>query len=90
MRRGVAALFLLLVAFYLGVGLGSEDRCLDNPSDGVQVCQLLCEDGCATAPIPTAPAPPPPDALPGLRFEAERIEQLLSLQPEPEKDPPRT
>lgn len=87
MRRGIAALFLVLIAFYLGAG--GMDRCEENPSDGVQVCHLLCEDGCATAPIPTAPAPPPPDALPSPRFVAEQVEQLLSLQPEPEKDPPR-
>lgn len=87
MKRGIAALFLVLIAFYLApVGV---DRCEENPSGGVEVCHLLCEDGCATAPIPEPPAPPPPDVLPRLRFETDRIEQLISLQPEPEKDPPR-
>ena len=64
LKRGIAAFFLVLIAFYLGpVGM---DR-----------------------PIPEPPAPPPPDVLPRPRFNTERIEQLISLQPEPEKDPPR-
>ncbi len=87
MRRWIAVVFLVLIAFYLSAG--SSDRCGDNPSNEVQACHILCSDGCATAPIPEAPAPPPPDPLPGLRFEAERAEHLVSLNIEPEKDPPR-
>lgn len=87
MRRWIAAFFLVLIAFYLGAG--SVDRCEDSPSERVQVCHILCGDDCATAPIPQAPVPPPPDPLPGLPFEAERAEHLVSLNIEPEKDPPR-
>lgn len=87
MRRCIAAVFLVLIAFYLGGG--SMDRCEDSPSDGVQVCHILCSDGCATAPIPKPPMPPPPDPLPRPRFEAERIQHLVNLDIEPEKDPPR-
>lgn len=87
MRRWVAAVFLVLIAFYLGGG--TLDRCEDNPSDGVQVCHILCSDGCATAPIPKPPMPPPPDPLPSPQFEAERVEHVVNLDIEPEKDPPR-
>lgn len=87
MRRWIAAVFLVLIAFYLGVG--AVDRCVDAPSDGVPVCHILCNDGCATAPIPEPPVPPPADPLPRPRFEAVRAEHLTSLDTEPEKAPPR-
>mgnify|MGYP001619937401 CR=1 FL=1 len=87
MRRWVAAIFLVLIAFYLGGG--SLDRCDDGPLKEVQACHILCSDGCATAPIPQPPAPPPPDPLPRPRFEAEGAKHLVNLDIEPEKDPPR-
>ena len=87
MRRWVAALFLVLAAFYLGASI--QDRCAEGPSDCGQVCHILCNDGCATAPIPEPPIPPPHDPLPGRSFEAERVEHVVCLEPEPEKDPPR-
>lgn len=87
MKRWIAALFLVVIACYLP-GEGG-DRCEDNPGERVQVCHLLCTDGCATAPIPAPPSPPPPDPLPRPRFEAVRLEQLVSLCLEPEKEPPR-
>ena len=87
MRRLIAAVFLVIIAFYLGAG--GVDRCDDGPSDGVQVCHILCSDGCATAPIPVPPLPPPSDPLPRPRFEVQRAEHLATLDIEPEKDPPR-
>jgi hypothetical protein len=86
-KRWVAALFLVVIAFYsCGEGV---DRCLDNAPDEAQVCHLLCSDGCSTAPIPAPPLPPSPDPIPGPAFERVRFEQLVSLCTEPEKDPPR-
>jgi hypothetical protein len=86
-RRWIAALFLVVIAFYFGAD--GADPCAENSSEGVQVCHILCNDGCAAAPIPTPPLPPPPDPMPRPRFEAERSEQLVSLCIEPEKEPPR-
>lgn len=87
MRRWVAVIFLLLTAFYLGVS--TADHCGERPLDEAQVCHILCNDGCATAPLPEPPQAPPPDPLPKPSFEAERVEHLTSLDIEPEKDPPR-
>ncbi len=87
MRRWVSAFFLLLIAFY--VGAAQMDRCDDRPNDCGQVCHVLCNDGCATAPIPEPPMPPPPDPLPRPNFEAEWTEHLVNLDIEPEKYPPR-
>ncbi len=87
MRRWVAAVFLVLIAFYLGTV--ALDHCEERPSDGAQVCHILCNDGCATAPIPEPLMPPPPDSLPCPSFESIQVEHLTSLSTEPEKDPPR-
>lgn len=89
LRRGVAVVLLCLVGLYLGAT--GADRCPDEaPVEACPpICHLLCSDGCATAPVPEAPAPPPGDALPTPRFRAERAADLVSLGPEPEKDPPR-
>lgn len=87
MKRWIATALLVLIAFYLGNALA--DRCEERPGDEVQVCHILCNDGCATAPLPAAPAAPPPDALPRPTFERGRIAHLVSLEPEPEKEPPR-
>ena len=86
-RRWIAALFLVLTAFYLGAA--SLDRCEDNNNECVQVCQIICSDGCAVAPLPSTPTPPPPDPLPRARYEHERAPALISLNIEPEKDPPK-
>lgn len=87
MKRWVAAFLLVLFAAYLGASSG--DRCADGDPECAQVCHVLCQDGCATAPLPEAPVPPPADPLPCPHFAAERAEHLVSLDPEPEKDPPR-
>ncbi len=87
MRRWVAALFLVLAAFYLGAA--GLDRCQGGNPDHVQVCHTLCADGCAEAPLPSTPVPPPPDPLPCARYEEERAPALVSLDIEPEKDPPK-
>lgn len=86
-RRWVALVFLFMVAIYLGAT--ALHPCNERPGEETQVCHILCNDGCATAPIPAAPAPPPADPLPRPRFEAEAPESLTSLHVEPEKDPPR-
>lgn len=89
LRRWMAVFLLGLVGFYLGAA--GADRCVDEGSAEAcpPICHLLCSDGCATAPVPEAPVPPPGDALPGPRFLVERAADLVSLSPEPEKDPPR-
>lgn len=87
LRRWIAGLFLVLVAFYVGASL--QDRCEDTCPDSVPVCHILCSDGCATAPVPTAPTAPPTDPLPRLRYEAVGVEQLHTLEIQPETDPPR-
>jgi hypothetical protein len=88
MRRWVAALFLALTVFYMGSA--GVDRCDDRTSsDCVQICHILCTDGCAVAPLPTTPAPPPPDPLPCAPYEHERAPALVTLDIEPEKDPPK-
>lgn len=87
MKRWIALCFVLLIAFY--VGTSAMDHCEERPGDEAQVCHILCNDGCATAPIPEPPVPPPMDPLPRPRFEAEWAEHLVSLVLEPEKAPPR-
>ena len=89
LRRWMAVLLLGLVGLYLGAA--GLDRCVDEgPVEACPpICHLLCSDGCATAPMPEAPAPPPGDPLPEPRFLADRAVDLVSLRPEPEKDPPR-
>ena len=86
-RRWIAALFLVLTAFYLGAA--TLDHCGDNNTECVQVCQIICSDGCAVAPLPSTPTPPPPDPLPCACYEHERAPALISLSIEPEKDPPK-
>ncbi|HLO69200.1 MAG TPA: hypothetical protein VK188_19430 [Holophaga sp.] len=86
-RRWIALAFLFLVVVY--VGATAFHPCDERPLEETQVCHILCNDGCATAPIPAAPAPPPADPLPRPRFEAERPASLATLPVEPEKEPPR-
>ncbi len=88
MRRWVATVFLLLIAFY--VGASHCDRCSETPGEEGQVCHLMCSDGCATAPIPMAPTPPPPDPLPKAVYEETVDCPILNLDLEPEKTPPRS
>lgn len=87
MKRWIAAIFLALAVFYLGAA--SADRCSEERSDCVQVCHIVCADGCTTAPLPVAPKPPPPDPLPRSRHGQERVDHLITLVIEPEKDPPK-
>ena len=87
MRRWIAAMFLVLVAFYLGAA--GVERYEDCNADCVQVCHILCADGCAVAPLPSTPTPPPPDPLPRAGYEHEGAPKLVSLDIEPEKDPPK-
>jgi hypothetical protein len=87
MKRWLAVVFLLLIAFYLATT--GVDRCTDQPSDQGQVCHILCSDGCATAPVPEAPEPPAPDALPRPVYQIAVIKRVASLDLEPEKAPPR-
>lgn len=87
MRRWVAMLFLLLIAFYIGAA--QIDRCDESPKDCGQVCHLLCSDGCAEAPIPVPPVAPPPDALPKPVYDETAVRPVLTLELEPEKAPPR-
>jgi hypothetical protein len=88
MRRWIAALFLTITVFYLGAS--RIDRCTDRVADDcAPVCHILCADGCAVAPLPVAPTPPPPDPLPRAPHEHEQASALVSLEIEPEKDPPK-
>ena len=89
LRRWVAIAFLCMTAVYLGAA--SVDCCSDGPTDPcAPLCHMLCSDGCATAPVPEAPVPPPSDPLPRPRYSAERVEHLVTLTIEPEKEPPRS
>lgn len=88
MRRWVAILILFLASFYLGAT--SLDQCAEGVTDDcAPVCHIFCVDGCATVPIPEAPVPPLPDPLPRPQFETVRVEHLVNMVIEPEKDPPR-
>ena len=87
MRLWVAVFFLVLVAFYLGASL--YDHCDSCPDEQIQVCHILCDDGCATAPIPAPPSPPPPDPLPRPVYVASWPHPVLNVPREPEKAPPR-
>jgi hypothetical protein len=87
-KRWVAILLLCLASVYLGAT--GVDRCAEGPEDDcAPICHILCADGCATVPVPEAPVPPSPDPQPCLCFTAERAGTLVSLDIEPEKDPPR-
>jgi hypothetical protein len=88
MRRWIAILLLCLASVYLGAT--SLDHCAEGLEDDcAPVCHVFCADGCGTVPVPEAPAPPSPDPLPTPRFAAEPVEHLVSLDIEPEKEPPR-
>ena len=88
MRRWVAILLLCLSSLYLGAT--SLDACAEGPRDVCAPnCHILCADGCATAPVHEAPVPPSPDPLPRSTFVADTFENLVSLNIEPEKEPPR-
>ncbi len=88
MRHWVVILLLGLATLYLGAT--SLDRCAEGRNDDcAPVCHMLCADGCATVPVSQTPAPPVHDAAPQPRFEPERVVALVSLEVEPEKDPPR-
>lgn len=87
MRRWVAAIFLLLIAFY--VGASQVDRCDESANDCGQVCHILCADGCAAAPIPAPPVAPPQDPLPRPVYDETAVRPVLTLELEPEKVPPR-
>ncbi len=88
MRRWIATAFLLLIAFYVGVA--QVDQCSGEPDDCGQICHILCNDGCATAPVPVAAVAPPPDPLPKPVYAETVVHSVLSLDLEPEKSPPRT
>lgn len=88
MRRWLAILLLCLASVYLGAT--SLDPCAEGPGDDcAPMCHILCADGCATTPVPETPVPPASGPLPQSRFMIERIEDLVSLDIEPEKEPPR-
>jgi hypothetical protein len=87
LRRWVAALFLVLIGFYLGAG--SLDRCDETPMEQGQICHILCNDGCATAPVPTAPAAPLPDPLPKCSYTPSLDASALERHRQPEQAPPR-
>lgn len=87
MKRWIATLFLLLVAFYIGAA--QLDRCDEAPNDCGQVCHILCNDGCATAPVPVPPGPPQPDSMPKPVYDASIVHPVLAFDLEPEKAPPR-
>lgn len=88
MKRWIAVLLLCLASSYLGAT--SLDQCAEGANDDcAPICHIFCVDGCATVPVPEAPLPPAPDPLPHPRFAAELVERLITLDLEPEKDPPR-
>lgn len=88
MRRWVAILLLCLASIYLGAA--GLDPCVEGPTDDcAPVCHILCADGCATVPVPEAPAPAMPESPRDPAYAAERAEDLVSLVIEPEKEPPR-
>lgn len=88
MKRWLAILLLCLASIYLGAT--SLDQCADAANDDcAPVCHIFCADGCATVPVPESPAPPAPDPLPRPCFQVEPADHLISLDLEPEKDPPR-
>jgi hypothetical protein len=88
MRRWIAILLLCLASVYLGAT--SVDLCNEGPGDDcAPVCHIFCADGCATVPVPDTPAPPSPDPLPRPCFQAEPAECVISMDLEPEKEPPR-
>lgn len=88
MRRWLAILLLGLASVYLGAT--GVDHCAEGLQDDcAPICHILCADGCGAVPVPDPPVQPSSDPLPTPRFALAPVESLLSLQAEPEKDPPR-
>lgn len=89
MRRWVAILLLCLASLYLGAT--GVDQCAEGLEDDcAPICHILCADGCATVPVPDVIVPPLPDPHPRPRFEIQPGVPLVTLETEPEKDPPRS
>jgi len=88
MRRWIAVLLLTIVATFIATY--GADRCDDGLGSHNQRSQhILCIDDCAPALVPQAPIPPPPDPMPKLVYERTPVRPILSLDLEPEKEPPR-
>jgi len=89
MRRWVAIVLLVVVATFLAVS--GADRCHEQETSphGIQGQHLLCIDDCTPALVPDAVQAPPADALPRLVYEEAMRHPILSLELEPEKEPPR-
>jgi len=88
MKRWIAVLLLVVVAAF--VTAYGADHCDDGSSAHHERPQhLLCVDDCAPALIPTPPTPPPADAMPRLVYKKTVVRPVLTLDLEPEKEPPR-
>lgn len=88
MKRWIAAFLLVVVATF--VSAYGADHCEDRSGAHHQRAQhLLCVDDCAPALIAHPPTPPPADPMPRLVYKQTVIRPILTIDLEPEKEPPR-
>jgi len=86
LRRWVSVFLLLMLGTFLAAS--SADRCDAGGHSEPQ--HILCLDDCAPALIPAPPVAPPADPMPRLVYAETVIRPILSLEREPEKEPPRS
>ena len=87
MRRWIAFLFLLLLAFYLHAG--SQDCCGQAAMEPGQCCHLLCSDDCSNPTVPAGSQASIPHPRPKPVYAETVACPVLSLDLEPETSPPR-
>jgi len=87
-RRWVSVFLLLLFSVFLATS--GVDNCHEDTNPHHQQSQhILCIDDCAPALVPQPPTAPPPDPVPAAVYTESLARPILTLELEPEKEPPR-
>lgn len=88
MKHWIAVFLMVMVAAF--VAAYGRDHCGNRPKNHHHQSQhLLCVDDCAPALIPLPPSPPPSDPMPRVVYKDNIARPVLTLDLEPEKEPPR-